>query len=236
MRPLTLAAVLLCITGTACAQSTPQPTAGPNTLTTAEQDAGWQLLFDGETTDGWRGFRVDTAPSGWQVVDGTLSRVGGGGDLMTDAAYGDFELSLEWRIQPCGNSGVMYRVVETEERTYHSGPEMQVLDDACHPDGRSPLTSAGSNFGLYPAPRGIVKPAGQWNHARILARGSHIEHWLNDSLMVEYELWSPDWEQRVQNSKFVEWPSYGRARSGHIVLQDHGDTVAYRNIKIRELR
>jgi hypothetical protein len=112
---------------------------------------------------------------------------------------------------------------------------MQVLDDAGHPDGKSPLTSAGADYALYPAPLGVVRPAGEWNDVGLIVRGNHVEHWLNGTKVVDYELGSPDWEQRVKASKFAEWPTYGRAASGHIALQDHGDWVAYRNIKIRVL-
>jgi hypothetical protein len=130
----------------------------------------------------------------------------------------------------------MYRVTEGGGATYETGPEMQVLDDARHPDGRSRLTAAGSDFGLYPAVAGIVKPAGEWNSIRIVVKGHHVEHWMNGVKVVEYELESPDWEARVAGSKFKQWPGYGRAPKGHIALQDHGDRVWYRNIKIRELR
>ena len=206
-----------------------------NTLTSDEQQQGWHLLFDGQTTRGWRGFRQKAAPAGWQVVDGALTRVGRAGDLITAQEFGDFELALEWKLTDGGNSGIMYRVVDAHEATYESGPEMQVLDDARHPDGRSRLTAAGAAFGLYPAPAGVVKPAGEWNQVRIVVKGGHVEHWLNGQKVVEYDLWSPDWKARVANSKFAQWPSYGLAKKGHIALQDHGDWVAYRNIRIRAL-
>lgn len=206
-----------------------------NVLTQSERDEGWQLLFDGQTLDGWRSFRSDTAPAGWQVVEGELTRVSGGGDIMTNRQFGNFELALEWKVEPGGNSGIMFRVTEEGGQTYESGPEMQVLDDAGHADGGSRLTAAGSNYALHPAPEGVVNAAGEWNRVRILVDGAHVEHWLNDVKVVEYELWSDEWEELVRNSKFVEWPTYGRAARGHIALQDHGDRVAYRNIKIREL-
>jgi hypothetical protein len=205
------------------------------TLTSEERAGGWRSLFDGATTTGWRGFKRSDVPAGWRVVDGALTRVGSGGDLITTDQFGNFELSLEWKVQPRGNSGVFYRVTEEGDETYHTGPEMQVLDDAGHPDGKSRLTSAGASYGLYPAPAGIVRPAGEWNQARVVAHGAHIEHWLNGTKVVEYELWSPDWEKRVRESKFNEWPKYGRAQRGHIAIQDHGDTVAFRNIKIKVL-
>jgi hypothetical protein len=195
----------------------------------------WRTLFDGRSLEAWRGFRSDRVPAGWQVVDGALTRVGGGGDLMTRDEFGDFELALEWKVAEGGNSGIMYRVTEAAGATYETGPEMQVLDDARHKDGESRLTAAGSAYGLYPAPAGVVKPAGEWNAVRIVVRGSHVEHWLNGSKVVEYELGSPDWKAKVEASKFKQWPGYGRAASGHIALQDHGDRVAYRDIRIRTI-
>ncbi len=197
---------------------------------------GWTVLFDGTATSAWRGFKRQDLPSGWQIVDGALTRVGPGGDIITRDQFGDFELELEWRVEPKGNSGIMYRVTEEDANTYRTGPEMQVLDDAGHADGKNRLTSAGSNYGLHAAPEGAVKPAGEWNHARIVARGAHIEHWLNGQKVVEYELWSPDWEAKVKASKFSAWSGYGRAKRGHVALQDHGDRVAFRNIRIRELK
>jgi len=208
---------------------------GHNMLTAEEQAHGWRLLFDGKTLSGWRGFRKESAPSGWSAVDGALTRVGEGGDLITVDQFGDFELALEWNISEGGNSGIMFRVSEDEPQTYYSGPEMQVLDDAKHADGASRLTSAGANYALHAAPAGVVKPAGEWNAVRIVARGAHIEQWLNGVKVVEYELWTPEWETLVKNSKFVEWPAYGRSPRGHIALQDHGDWVAYRDIKVRNL-
>ncbi len=215
--------------------ASPHQTTPPNTLTAEEKQQGFHLLFDGKTTAGWRGFRRDTMPSGWQVLDGELTRVAESGDIITRDQYADFELRLEWKISAKGNSGIMYRVTEAAEQTYETGPEMQVLDDAGHPDGKSRLTSAGSCYGLYPSPAGIEHPAGEWNQVRIVVQGHHVEHWLNGSRVVEYELGSPDWESRMNASKFKQWPGYGRAASGFIALQDHGDRVAYRTIRIKVL-
>ena len=220
-------------TGPAAAQGDPQ---GLNELTPAEKAAGWRLLFDGRTTNGWRGYLRDEMPDGWQAVDGALTRVGRASDIITTETYGSFELSLEWKVGPGGNSGVFYRAIEGPRSIYMGAPEMQVLDDAGHQDGLSPLTSAGANFGLHPAARGVVRPAGEWNAARIIVDGNHVEHWLNGVKLVDYEFGSPDWIKRVANSKFVEWPEYGTATEGHIGLQDHGDWAAFRNIKIRRLR
>ena len=207
----------------------------PNTLTPAERAAGWRLLFDGKTTAGWRGFKMDSPPSGWQVVNGALTRVAAAGDIVTREQFRDFELSLEWNVAPGGNSGIFYRASEDDDAIHWTAPEMQVLDDARHPDGKSRLTAAGSAYGLYAAPAGIVKPAGEWNQVRILVKGHHVEHWLNGVKVVEYELSSPDWEARVKASKFAPHPRYGRNVLGYIGLQDHGDRVAYRSIEVRVL-
>ncbi|HEX6643408.1 MAG TPA: DUF1080 domain-containing protein [Gemmatimonadales bacterium] len=207
----------------------------PAAMTDSADAASWRTLFDGTSTAAWRGFQMESLPTGWQVEDGSLVRAGGGGDIITRDQFGDFELELEWKVADGGNSGIMYRVTEADSSTYRTGPEYQVLDDAAHPDGGNRLTSAGSAYGLYAAPAGVVKPAGEWNAARIVARGAHVEHWLNGQKVVEYELWSPDWEAKVKASKFVEWPGYGRSPRGHVALQDHGDRVEFRNIRIREM-
>jgi hypothetical protein len=196
---------------------------------------GWRTLFDGRSLDAWRGYRRDRVPEGWQVVDGAITRVAASGDLITREMFADFELTLEWLVAPGGNSGIMYRVTEEAAESYQTGPEMQVLDDARHPDGRSRLTAAGAVYGLYPAPAGVVRPAGEWNAVRIVVRGTRVEHWLNGVPVAAYELAGPEWEARVAASKFRGWPRYGRAPAGHIALQDHGDRVAYRDIRIRTL-
>lgn len=208
---------------------------GLNTLTAAERTAGWRLLFDGRTTDGWRGFKLNSMPDGWKVVDGALTRVAAAGDILTTQKFKNFELTLEWKIAEGGNSGIFYRGSEDEDAIYWTAPEMQVLDDAHHEDGKSRLTSAGADYGLYEAPAGIVKPAGQWNQVRLIVNGRHVEHWLNGVRLLQYELYSPDWEVRVKDSKFGAHPKYGRNTEGYIGLQDHGDWVAFRNIKIHVL-
>jgi hypothetical protein len=200
-------------------------------------DSGWRSLFDGRTADQWRAYRGDSLPAGWQVVDGALTRVAKAGDIVSREQFQDFELALEWKVESGGNSGIFYRVAEAPEleTVWQSGPEFQVLDDARHPDGRRPETSAGACYGLYPAPRDMVRPAGEWNEARIVVHGTHVEHWLNGHRVVAYALGSRDWEERVGRSKFADLPRYGREPRGHIALQDHGDWVAYRNIRIRPI-
>ena len=221
--------------GQAAAQQAQRLEPPINALTDAEREAGWELLFDGRTTDGWRGYMMRTAPDGWQVVDGELTRVGRGRDLITTDQFENFDLTLEWKVEPGGNSGILFRAVEGPEQIYMGAPEMQILDDENHPDGRSPLTSVGSNYALHPAPRGLARPVGEWNSLRILVNGNHVEQWLNGVRTVEYELGSADWLERVAASKFSQWPEYGQASRGHIGLQEHGDRVAFRNIKIRRL-
>jgi hypothetical protein len=213
------------------------PVAPPqNVLTEVERQTGWKLLFDGRTTKGWRGFRKESMPDGWQAVDGCLVRVGGGGDIITEDPFDDFEMTLEWRIAPAGNSGIFYRVTEDEDTVWKTGAELQVLDNAEHVDGRRAITSAGACYGLYAPPRDVTQPVGLFNKVRILARGPHVEYWLNDTKIVEFEIGSEDWQRRIAASKFASLPKFARMPKGHIALQDHGDKVWYRNIKVRPLK
>ncbi|MCE9557255.1 MAG: DUF1080 domain-containing protein [Planctomycetes bacterium] len=198
-------------------------------------EEGFVSLFDGKTTDGWRGYRKPMAPAGWVVEDGALARKGGGGDLLSKDKFGDFELRFEWKVSPGANSGVMYRVSETEGASYMTGPEYQVLDNAKHHDGRSPLTSAAALYALYPADQAVTKPVGQYNEARIVVKGQHVEHWLNGKKVVETEINGDDWNKRIAASKFKGWKKFGQNSEGHIVIQDHGDPVWYRNIRIKKL-
>jgi hypothetical protein len=213
-------------------------TVGPlDSMTTPPvQPSAWQSLFDGKSITAWRGYKSSTVPAGWRVVDGTMAKEKPTGDLISKEQFGDFELELEWKIAPGGNSGIFYRGTEDFEKIYWTAPEMQLLDDEKAPDGKNRLTSAGAAYGLYAAPAGIVKPAGEWNTVRIIAKGPHIEHWLNGKQVVTYELWSPDWEAKVKASKFNDWPKYGRIKKGHLALQgDHEGALAFRNIRIRTL-
>src|SRR3954470_2462900 len=201
----------------------------------------WRALFDGTSLNAWRGYKSPTLPDGWKIVDQTLTKNERVGDLMTRDEFGDFELELEWKIGKAGNSGIFYRGIEDQEagdddRIYRTAPEYQLLDDDEAADNKTRLTCAGANYGLYPSPPGHLKPVGDWNTARIVARGAHVEHWLNGVKVVEYELWSPDWEAKVRATKFNAWPKFGRAKRGHIGLQgDHEGALSFRNIRIRPL-
>jgi hypothetical protein len=198
----------------------------------------WKTLFDGTSLDAWRGYKSDKVPDGWKIVDGTLFKDTSVADLVTKDDFGDFELSLEWKISEGGNAGIFYRGTEEYDHIYWSAPEYQLLDNEKADDNKSPLTRAAAAYDIYPAaPDAKPKPAGQWNATRIIVKGAHVEHWLNGTKAVAYELWSPDWEAKVKGSKFNEYPNYGRAKKGHIGLQgDHDGTLAFRNIRIRELK
>jgi hypothetical protein len=169
------------------------------------------------------------------VIDGTLVRTGSGGDLITVDQFANFELALDWQIAAGGNSGIMFRVSESADATHLTGPEMQILDNRGHSDGQSPLSSAGACYGLYPPASDVTRSVGSWNEARIVANGARVEHWLNGVKIVEYELGSADWLARLATSPFRDVPTYGREPRGHIALQDHGDRVAFRSIRIRPM-
>jgi hypothetical protein len=213
-----------------------------NTLTEAEIADGWRLLFDGKTTAGWRVFKSDTI-RGWEVKDGELIALGEAGpegeanDIITNDQFENFELSLEWKVSPQANSGIFFNVVEEEpyKTVYATGPEYQIVDDLGWPGGLLETQRAGANYDMHAPAKKVSKPAGEYNQARIAVKDGHVEHWLNGEKIVEYQLWTPEWEELVKNSKWKDFPGYGQARKGHIALQDHGNIIWFRNIKIREL-
>ena len=207
-----------------------------NTLDEAQRKAGWRLLFDGQSMSAFRGYRSDVVPPEWHVVGGTITKSKSTGDIITREEFGDFELEVEWKLGPAGNAGLFYRANEEFDHIYWTGPEYQLLDDAAAPDGKNRLTSAGADYGLYPAPAGVVKPANEWNATRIVVRGNHVEHWLNGQKLLEYEFGSADWEAKMKASKFAVWPKYGRLARGVIGFQgDHNGELSLRNIRIRPL-
>lgn len=213
----------------------------PNALSREEESAGWRLLFDGQTTVGWRGYKSTTMPGAWKVEDGSLlSRPAEGesrGDIVTIAQFDNFELSLEWKMTEGGNSGVMYRVAEEGENPWETGAEYQILDNNGHMDGLNPLASAGACYAVFAPARDVTRPLGEWNQARIVARGNHVEHWMNGNKLLEYDVDSKVWLAHVKTSKYFQTAygkgNWGRASKGHIALQDYGGAIAYRNIKIR---
>lgn len=194
----------------------------------------WRSLSD---PSAWRGYKSSMIPPAWNWTAGVLSKTRPVEDIVSKDEFSDFELELEWKIGEAGNSGIFYRGTEEYDHIYWTGPEYQLLDNIKASDNKSALTRAGAAYGLYPAPDGHVMPVGEWNKTRIVVKGTHVEHWLNGFKLLEYELWSPDWVARVKGSKFNDWPNYGRAKRGHIALQgDHNGELAFRNIRIRELR
>jgi len=221
-----------------------------NALTEEEAAAGWTLLFDGENTDQWRGYCKDEFPEGWVVDDGALQVIGSGrgeagsgGDIITKNTYSDFELSLEWKVSEGGNSGIFYlareRCGDDAQDIWKSAPEMQILDNVKHPDamlGKDGNRQAGSLYDIIPANPQNAKPAGEWNQVSVMVYRGTVVHRMNGETVVEYHLWTDDWKNKVANSKFKDYEDFiDVAKEGHIGLQDHGDDVWFRNIKIRAL-
>lgn len=244
---LTIAGLLTCLVA--------QTAAAQNTLTAAEREAGWRLLFDGRTLRGWRGLGYDSVPTAhWRVVDGTIEKIASGnvpkmpdgqpangGDLMTADTFGDFELAFDWKATPGANSGVKYNVSEEfslAHATNHAalGFEYQVLDDSLSDDNTIPSHRAGSLYDLIPPSAAKrLAPVGRWNSSRIVFRGRHGEHWLNGAKIVDFDLGTARMDSLLAKSKYHTIPGFADRRRGHIILQDHGDEVYYRNIKLREL-
>jgi len=185
--------------------------------------------------DNWRGYNKDAVPEQWVNEDGNTIYLtsGGGGDLITREQYESFDLTMEWKISPRGNSGIMYRVSETAGPTYHTGPEMQVQDNTG--GGGNLLHYAGADYGLHGPTEDNSRPVGEWNEVRMVVNGAHVEYWMNGVQQCSYELWSEEWNARVAASKFKQWPGFGMNKRGYIALQDHGNPVWYRNIVIRSL-
>jgi hypothetical protein len=206
--------------------------AAENTLTAAERAAGWMLLFDGTSTKGWRGFKTPEPDPGWTAKGELSPDPKTSKDLMTRDSFENFDLTFEWKIGPKGNSGVMFHVTEAGGQTYESGPEYQVLDNS---RGEPPLEQAGGLFALYAPGGAVTKPVGEYNTGRILVDHGKVEHWLNGVKVAAYDMNSADFKARVAASKFARWPTFAASPSGHIALQNHGDPVAFRNLKIRRL-
>jgi hypothetical protein len=241
--------LLLLVVGSSPAGTAEAAIAAPNTLTEAERAAGFVLLWDGHTTKGWRSARGDAFPAqGWEIEDGELRvlETGGaesraGGDIVTRESFAAFDLRVDFRITPGANSGIKYYV----DPRLNQGPgsaiglEYQILDDARHPDaraGRDGDRTLASLYDLIPAsPSKKVNPVGEWNTARIVSDGRHVEHWLNGEKVLGYERGSAEFRRLVAESKYKVWPAFGERASGPILLQEHGNRVSFRNIKIRKL-
>lgn len=215
-------------------------------LTPQEVSEGWTSLFDGRSTAGWHVYQRKSDGSAWKTDSGQLyldvsrksdGKVVGGGDLISDSTYGDFHLSLEWRISPKGNSGIFFGVQDDPayEHAWFTGPEMQILDNNGHPDGKISKHRAGNLYDLVSAGIEPVKPVGEWNKAEVRLQKGLLECWLNGYVVVSVNIGDANWRQRVRESKFKDMPGFAAFKSGHIGLQDHGDPVWFRNIKILRL-
>jgi 3-keto-disaccharide hydrolase len=211
-----------------------------NTLTDAEKNDGWVSLFDGKTTNGWHTYNKDKAGSAWQVDDGTLHlnpASKDGGDIVTSKEYSNFDFKAEWKISPNGNSGIIFLVKEDPkyEASYHTGMEMQVLDNDGHPDGKIKKHRAGDLYDLIACSKETVKPVGEWNQVEIIVNNGDLKLFLNGYNVVHTTLWDDAWKQLVAGSKFKEWPEFATFKTGRIDLQDHGNEVWFRNLKIKSL-
>jgi hypothetical protein len=212
-----------------------------NALVKEERNEGWKLLFDGKTMNGWRTYQNKPSDS-WSVRDGALYCAGSTtnksdrrADLITTGQYENFDLSLDWKISPKGNSGIMYLVTEEFPTAYLSGPEYQVIDDLHFPEKLEDWQKTGANYAMDPAPAAAPNPVGEWNHTRIVVNKGHVEHWLNGKKIVEYQLGTEEWKRKKAEGKWKDAPGYGQARKGYIALQDHGSEAWFKNIKIKEL-
>ena len=211
-----------------------------NTLTAVEKKDGWQLLFDGKSLNGWRMYQNKPADC-WGVKKGEIYCKGSvtdksdlRADLLTSDTYENYELLVDWKIAPAGNSGIIYNVTEDNEASYQSGPEYQLIDDEGYPGKLEDWQKTGADYAMYTATSRPVKPIGEYNTSKIVVKGAHREHWLNGVKVVEFEAWSDDWNKRKATGKWKDTPGYGMAKKGYICLQDHGSGVWFKNIKIKK--
>ena len=243
----TLASLISCKDASENHQSQSDNTPKKAIVDSSETHDDWQYLFDGSNADGWRAYNGNEGeglPEGWVIEGGTLKSLGKGGDIGGDIVYadkkfGEFELFLEWKISPGGNSGIFYHVIEDEKyhTSYVTGPEYQIIDQTGFPRELEPWQSIGADYGMY-APEfneEDLKDVGEWNSTRIRFTEDKVTYWLNEKKTVEFVPWSEDWEKRKNEGKWKDYPDYGKAKSGLITLQDHGSYIWFRNIKIKEL-
>jgi hypothetical protein len=230
----------------ACSASKVPATASVNNLTAKEKKEGFQLLFDGKTTAGWHTYGRDAVGQAWKVVDGALyfdttrtgRRIQGGGDMTTNKEYENFHLKLEWKAAPGTNSGIIFLVHEDTSKykaTYATGPEMQIIDNNGHADAKINKHRAADLYDLMASSKEVANPVGEWNLAEIKLDNGKLDLYLNNTHVVSTTMWDDNWKTLVANSKFKNWAGFAQYKKGKIALQDHGNTVWFRNIRIKEL-
>lgn len=209
-----------------------------NSISEAEKKAGWKLLFDGKTTDGWRMYQ-NIAGDDWEVVNGELISKKDGvtkrADLITVDQYENFELVFDWKVEKGANSGVIYRALETDKPSYETGPEYQLIDDDGYVDKLEDWQKSGADYAMHAPSTLAAKAVGEYNRTKIVVNKSHVEHWLNGVKVVDFELWTPEWKQLKEKGKWKDARDYGMVKKGFIALQDHGGGVRFKNIKLRPL-
>ncbi|NIM48644.1 MAG: DUF1080 domain-containing protein [Gemmatimonadales bacterium] len=229
----------------ACARGEADPCSGANALSDTEQAEGWTLLFDGESLAGWHGYNGGALES-WTIEDCAIKSLGTEGnygsdlrtDLVSDVEYTNFEFSIDWKITEGGNSGIMYGVIEDEkyDAAWQTGPEYQLVDDVGFGSELRDVNKTAADYDMRAAAEDKpLRPVGEWNTSRIVVNGNRVEHWLNGVKVLEFERWNDEWESLKNASKWGEYPDYGTAATGHIVIQDHGSVFWFRNVKIREI-
>ena len=212
-----------------------------NTLTPSEIKTGWKLLFDGKSLKGWRPYQNQVTNS-WTVNNGVMYCKGSEtdksdkrADMITEKEYENFDLSIDWKISPQGNSGILYMVTEEFPRSYQSGPEYQIIDDLNFPQKLEDWQKTGANYAMDPAPTAAPNPVGQWNTTRIVVNKGHVQHWLNGKKLLDFQMWTDEWKKKKMEGKWKDAPGYGMSKKGHIGLQDHGSEAWFKNLKIKEL-
>ncbi len=225
---------------------TPMVTSADNTLSEQEKNNGWQLLFDGNTTNGWHTYGKQTVGKAWKISDAALHldasnkkdwQTNDGGDILTDDEFDNFHLQLDWKIAPGGNSRVIFYINEDSVKykyPWYTGMEMQVLDNDAHPDAKITKHRAGDLYDLIVS-KEVVKPAGEWNRAEIISNNGKLEFYLNGQQTLSTTLWDDNWKNLIAGSKFKDMPDFGTFKKGKIALQDHGDNVWFKNIRIKKL-
>ena len=239
MKPIRISLLTFTLMAFVAGHAQTQPTKMENALTATEKNQGWQLLFDGKTLNGWHIYQNGPNNS-WKIANGVLYSSGNvnQGDLLTNDQYKNFELSIDWKIAPGGNSGIMYLVSEQYKEPYLSGPEYQLVDDKGFPQKLEEWQHTGANYAMHAPATLAANPVGEWNHTKIVVNNGHVEHWLNGVKVVDYQLGSDEWKKEKEKGKWKDAPGYGMNKEGHIALQSNhakSDGVWFKNIKIRKL-